>query len=211
MDHLSQAQERCRRYQKAIIPVQGKTNPSGAHPSGASFWATGLLAENGADPVIVAPDHDCTDHDHRRWGAGSESASCRLLSNAPKHSVILDVPRSVRLLEDVEPISEDECKPPPEQAAEVFMLGFSGPRGEGSTQVRQAIVSTTNDDFICLDSFTVQGTSGGPVWEAASGRLIGTIEMLYKTTVVWDDETVFETPQGLTGAAPVEDWTQVIW
>jgi hypothetical protein len=203
MDHLSQGQEQCRRYQKAIVQV------GGYHTSGERFEATGLLAESGAEPVIVAPDHGNTDH--REWYAGSASAGCRLLSNAPKHSVILDVPRTVRLLEDIEPISEDECKERPDPGVEVFMIGFPGSRGKGFTQVRQGIVSTIKDDFFCVDFFVVQGTSGSPVWEAASGKLIGTIEMLYRTTVMWDDGVVFQTPENLTGTAPAVDWTQVIW
>jgi len=203
MDRLSQGPEQCRRYQKAIIPLKTRKGSSGE-----DLHATGLLVESGSRPVIIAPHHGGTDPE--LWKAKPESKPCSLLSTAPKHSVILNAPRSLLLERDIEPVSEDECADPPPMGTEVFVLGISGPVGEGFTQIRRGIVSTTKDDFFCADTFVVQGTSGGAVWKAESGKLCGTVERYYMTILFYGGEE-FETTQNLTGAAPVADWTQVIW
>jgi hypothetical protein len=196
MARLSQGPRQCVRYQRALIPVTGHKL------SGEPLIATGVLAESGRGPVIVAPDHG--DADHERWKAGFERASCKLLSTAPKHSVILDAPSSV--LRDADPVSEDECGEPPELATDAYTLGFCswiGHRfcswlGQGPAQIRKDIVPTTDERLICVNTLTTGGNSGGAVWEAESGRLIGTIQMSH-------------TNEDLTAAAPVADWTQVIW
>jgi len=131
-----------------------------------------------------------------------------VLSKAPEYSVILDAPSSV--LRDAEPVSEDDCGDLPELATEIYTLGLCGGAGHGPFQIRKGIVSTAEEGLICVSAFTFHTNSGGLVWEAASGKLVGTIQIAYTNKVKRDGEYL-ETTEDLTGAAPVADWTQVIW
>jgi len=203
MDQLSQGTEQCRRYQEALIPVYGK------NLSGELFIGTGLLAEGGRRPVIIAPEHGNTDPEQWEIVSSSERKSCEVLSTAPDYSTILDAPQID--LTDSEPISQDECGDIPELATEIYTLGFCGGSGHGLFQVRKGIVSTGGKGLICVSTFTVQANSGGPIWEAASGKLVGTIQTGYMATMITDDGEELNTNEDLTGAAPVADWTQVIW
>jgi len=104
-------------------------------------------------------------------------------------------------------IQPRECNPDIQIGAPVFTMGFSGWGGQGMCQMRHAIVSTRDEErgLICVDTLTTQCNSGGPVWLAETGELIGTIQRGYTTTVRRKGKEV-DTTQSLTGVASYKDF-----
>ena len=197
MDTYGQGPQQCARYQKSIVPVGGHKE------DGDWFMGTGLWLD-ASKPVILAPDHGGVNHDE--WMVTTDPrVPCRVVSNAPEHSILLE---PVSEVEIGSPITPGECQMGVSLGAPVFTLGFSGWTGVGVGQIRHGVVSTADENLslYCVDAFTVQCNSGGPVWLAKSGRLIGTVQRGYTTSVRRDQKDDLEVQQSLTGFAPCEDF-----